>query len=393
MRILLLAPHPFYQERGTPIAVDLLLRVLSERGDLVDVLTYAEGAARRYPGVTLHRIPPLPLVNGIRPGFSLKKLICDAFLLRDALRLARRNRYDVVHAVEESVFIARLIRRRFGTPYIFDMDSSMPRQIVDKQPYLRFLLPLMSRMEAQSVRQAAAVVAVCDSLAGLAQRCGAANVVVLRDISLLEGLPGAAEGPDLKPALGTAGTCFLYLGNLEPYQGIELLLRSFALLLKRGVAADLVIAGGSPRDIRKYGALAGQLEIGKHTHFVGPKPLTMMAALFASADVLVSPRIQGGNTPMKIYSYLDSGKPILATRLPTHTQVLDDASAVLEAPDPESFARGMIRLASDAALRDRIGRRGREIYRQRYSFDVFRQTLRTLYERLDQTLARSEHSV
>ena len=70
MRILLLAPHPFYQERGTPIAVDLLLRVLSRRGETVDVLTYAEGAGRIYPGVTIHRIAPLLFTRGTRPGFS-----------------------------------------------------------------------------------------------------------------------------------------------------------------------------------------------------------------------------------------------------------------------------------------------------------------------------------
>jgi len=43
MRILFLAPHPFYQDRGTPIAVNLMLQALSERGEEVDVLTYHEG--------------------------------------------------------------------------------------------------------------------------------------------------------------------------------------------------------------------------------------------------------------------------------------------------------------------------------------------------------------
>ena len=56
MRILLLAPHPFYQERGTPIAVNLLLQALSGLGYQVDVLTYPEGSEVSYPGVTLHRI-------------------------------------------------------------------------------------------------------------------------------------------------------------------------------------------------------------------------------------------------------------------------------------------------------------------------------------------------
>ena len=147
MRILLLAPHPFYQERGTPIAVDLLLRVLSGRGAIVDVLTYAEGIGRIYPGVTIHRIAPRRLTRGMRPGFSLKKLIADAQMLPRALAMARHTRYDAVHAVEEAVFIAMLIQKSYRIPYVFDVDSCMPRQIANKKPLLRLLLPMMLRIE------------------------------------------------------------------------------------------------------------------------------------------------------------------------------------------------------------------------------------------------------
>ena len=114
MRVLLLAPQPFYQERGTPIAVDLVLRSLSARWDDVDVLTYHEGASVDYPGVRLHRIPRLPFVRGVGPGPTLKKLLCDAVFFFAALRMARRTRYDLVHAVEESVFVALVIKRVFG---------------------------------------------------------------------------------------------------------------------------------------------------------------------------------------------------------------------------------------------------------------------------------------
>jgi len=53
MRILLLAPHPFYQERGTPIAVNQILRVLATRGDAVDVLTFHEGQDLHYKNVSV----------------------------------------------------------------------------------------------------------------------------------------------------------------------------------------------------------------------------------------------------------------------------------------------------------------------------------------------------
>ncbi|HEY3013063.1 MAG TPA: hypothetical protein VGJ36_09970 [Gemmatimonadales bacterium] len=71
-------------------------------------------------------------------------------------------------------------------------------------------------------------------------------------------------------------------------------------------------------------------------HFLGPRPISSLDDLFHRADVPVSPRLKGLNTPMKIYSYLDS----LATRLRTHTQVLDDHTAYLVAPEPEALGDG-----------------------------------------------------
>ena len=67
MNILLLAPHPFYQDRGTPIAVNLVLKVLSERGDRIDVLTFHEGREVDYPRVRIYRIPAWPFLLNIRP--------------------------------------------------------------------------------------------------------------------------------------------------------------------------------------------------------------------------------------------------------------------------------------------------------------------------------------
>src|SRR5690606_28114812 len=124
MRILMLAPHAFYVDRGTPIDVDLLLRILSERGDIVDAVVYPEGEDRRYPNVTLHRPWAPRWARKTGPGFSLKKLVCDVFLFFRALRLLRENRYDVIHAGEEAIFFALLFKRLFGVPCIYDMDSS-----------------------------------------------------------------------------------------------------------------------------------------------------------------------------------------------------------------------------------------------------------------------------
>jgi glycosyltransferase involved in cell wall biosynthesis len=379
MKVLLLAPHPFFQERGTPIAVDLLLQTLSARGDIVDLLTWHVGDDRAYPGVTLHRIPAIPGIRHVRPGFSFAKLVCDAVMTLKALRMAFTTRYDLVHAVEESAFMALLIRFFRGTPYLFDMDSSMPLQIVEKHPGARFMLPAMQGLESLALRKAKGVVAVCDSLAELARTAGAARVTLLRDVSLLPDDQDPALAP---PAFSMPGTVFLYIGNLEHYQGIDLLLESFARALRQNADLSLAIVGGTPPDTAACAEKAKALGLGERVRFFGPRPVPDMAALFASAHVLVSPRIAGNNTPMKIYSYLDSGKPVLATDLPTHTQALTPDVALLAPPEPAPFAQAMLKLAADPVLRQSLGSKGRALARALYSRPAFTAAVRALYDHL-----------
>lgn len=384
MKILLLAPHPFYQERGTPIAVDLLIRTLAERGAHIDVLTYHEGQERTYPGpgsVRLLRIPAPPACRNIPPGFSLKKLRADAAMYRMAIRLVRDNRYDLVHAVEEAVFIAMRIRRRTGIPYIYDMDSSMSRQIADKMPIATCLLPVMRWCERKAVRGATGVAAVCDSLADQARADGAARIAILRDVPLLDSTATPTPSRGFRDERGITGPTLLYIGNLESYQGIDLLLNAFAQV-PRDLEAHLVIVGGIPSHVTSYQALAQKLAIADTVHLLGPRPLPDMAALMADADILVSPRIHGTNTPMKIYSYMAAGKAILATDLFTHTQVLDPDTACLAPPEPTAFGAAMTTLIREPSTRAQLGSASQHAVETHYSLSVYRQTLYDLYDAL-----------
>jgi glycosyltransferase involved in cell wall biosynthesis len=383
MKILFLAPHPFYQERGTPIAADLLLKVLAERGDTVDVVTYHEGSDVSHGDrVAIHRIGKPPGISGIRPGFSFKKLVCDWSMLRKVLAMTRKRKYDVVHAVEESVFMAMLVRRRRGIPYIYDMDSSMSRQIVERCRCMSLLAPLMKNMEARAIRGARSVVTMCDSLADLARSQGARETVVLRDISLLtDDVPRPRE--EVRRELGITGTCFMYIGNLEKYQGIDLLLEGYALAADRVPDAMLTVVGGAQMHIDKYRKKASEMRKEDRIRFAGARPLTMMKSLFGAADVLVSPRIKGDNTPMKLYSYLDSGKPIIATDIASHTQVLTTDTALLTAPEPAAVANAMVRLAGDPGLRRQLADKALAEARGKYHFGAFRKTVLDLYAQLD----------
>ena len=229
MKVLLLAPQPVYQVRGTPIAVDLLLRTLSARGDDVDVLVYHEGAPVSYPGVRVHRIPRLPGLDGVEPGPSVKKLCCDVLFFAQALRLVARRRYDLVHAVEESVFMAVVIRRLFGVPFLYDMDSSMSQQVTAKYPSIAWMGGWIRACEEHAIRNANGGT----GLRRTGRDCGSVSPSAAGDsarhLASGRGSPVESRSAITQDELRIDGPTVMYIGNLEPYQGIDLLLESFAL--------------------------------------------------------------------------------------------------------------------------------------------------------------------
>jgi len=386
VKILFLSPQPFFQDRGTTIAIDLLLKSLSERGDEVDVLTFHIGEDRQYPGMSLTRIcPPFPPAT-VKPGFSLAKVYCDFFLLRDAMRMMRARQYDLVHAVEEASFIAMLLRRFFGVPYVFDMDSSMATQMLDRFFWLRPVGGFLRWFETLPMRRAAAVVPMCEDLAVLARKHCTGFVHVLKDVSLItESATGSAE--DLRQELQIHGPILLYVGNLEVYQGIDLLLESFSKLLDSHPDAHLVIIGGGEGDIAKYRSKAIALGIDAQAHLIGPRPVADLGNYLKQADLLVSPRIQGTNTPMKVYSYLDSGVPVVATAMPTHTQVMTDSEAALMPPESSAMADTIGRLLDDSDERARLAQNAKELVDREHSWDAFRVNVDGIFAELERRLA------
>lgn len=380
LRILFLVPHPFYEDRGSPIAVGLLLKALSARGERVDVITYPLGRDVSYENIAFYRTRSLPFIRYIRPGFSWKKVICDGFMLFRALRFASKRRYDIVHAIEESVFIALFLRCIFRIPYIYDMDSSLVDQMIERYPFLSLFKSFFRFFEKLAIQKAQSVLPVCQALANKALQYRSGGVHVLQDVSLLS-QDGSKSMPHLRDELQIKDLIVMYVGNLESYQGIDLLLESFKLALGEG-RGTLVIIGGGVLDIGKYREKAACMGIQRNVHFLGPKPVGELYGYLSQADILISPRIKGANTPMKLFSYLHSGKPVLATDLETHTQILTDQVAMLASPNPEAFSKALMKLVENVELREKLGEAGKNFVEKNFSLEKFRDKVNTLYDDL-----------
>lgn len=370
-----LAPQPFFEVRGTPLAVLAMVRALLGLGHAVDLLTYPQGADVTLAGLRHRRSLWLP-VGRVRAGASLAKLLLDGpFLLQAGWRMLV-GRYHVVHAVEEAAHLAAPLCRLLRLPLVMDVDSSIPDQLRDSGFARRGpLLWLAEGLERHALAQAVAVITVCASLTeGVRARRPSARVFQIEDPPLAD--PSQPADPvavaALRASLGLGpAPVVLYSGNFEPYQGVDLLVDAAGLVPD----AQFVLMGGEPHEIEALRARGRGI-------FAGKRPPSELPAFLALADVLASPRRSGVNTPFKVYTYLGSGKPLVATRIPTHTQLLDDRTAFLVEPTVEGLAAGVrATLADPAAARERA-RRGRELIEREYSPARYAEKVRAAYEQI-----------
>jgi len=366
--------------RGTPLAVLAMARTLVGLGHRVDLLTYPQGEAVDVPGLVHRRSLRLP-VGRVKAGPSLAKLLLDLPFMAEAAWLMASGRYDVVHAVEEAAHLGAPFARLFRLPLVADVDSSIPEQLSHSPLARGGILPRLARaLETHAFRHAAAAITVCRSLTdGVRAQAPRTPVFQVEDPPLID--PAARPAPGdvarLRETLGlAAGPVVLYSGNLAPYQGVDLLVEAAG----RVKGAQFVFMGGERHEIEAMRARSVWAGASERCVFAGKRPPAELSAFLALADVVVSPRRQGGNTPFKVYTYMASGRPLVATRIPTHTQLLDDTLAFLVEPSPEGLARGIEAALADPATAARRAETARALVEREYSPDRYLAKIRGAYE-------------
>ncbi|MEO1308949.1 MAG: glycosyltransferase family 4 protein, partial [Pseudomonadota bacterium] len=231
---------------------------------------------------------------------------------------------------------------------------------------------VLTRTEAAAARSAYASIVCCQALKDtVSTHAPDLPIQVLEDVTML---PEGAEYT-VPNGWNFADPVVMYVGNLEGYQGMDLLLDGFSRLNFDETPAQLVVIGGSPDHIAEYEAKAEEAGCAERVSFLGPRPVGELGRYLSLAAITASPRTQGRNTPMKIYSYLDSGRPLIATRLSTHTQVLTDDISMLVEPTGEDMARGLSALLKDPGLREKLATEARRRVVQEFSPAAYQRKL------------------
>lgn len=386
MKILYILPRPFFAACDAATNARNLLSALGEAGHDVDLLCHPWGDDLRLERVRILRAWRVP---GLRQtdGVSFGRIALHAILFLRAAWLCWRNRYDVVHAVEEAAFFAPWLKRVFGCRFVYDMDSvvSANLRLTAGFPW-RLLAGPAERRERNAMKQAEFVLTFCSSLTEeVRARAPSCRVVQIEDAPMQADFQEDAEGAArVRRSLGLeeGPSVLVCIGNLGRQDGVDLLLRAVSIVRRSRPNVRCCIVGGSAAQVARLVYLARSLDVEPACIFTGWRSPDDIPAFVTLATVLVAPQVSGRHTAMRVYTYMQSGRPIVATRIGAHTQVLDDECAVLVVPDADSLAAGILQILREPLLAAALGRESRGRVAARYSLASFRHKVRSAYQLL-----------
>lgn len=383
----MLAPEPFFEPRGTPFSEYHRIKTLGELGHHVDLVTYPIGRNVELPNLRIFRSLCPPFVTKVRIGPSPTKLALDVLMVFTVLRRVVVDRYDAIHSHEEMGLLGVWLARWLGIPHLYDMHSSLPQQLSNfKYSQSGALRKLFIWAEGQMVHKSKVVITICQELQDTVTEMGVGE----RSLLIENVMGGDVDDPPSRtPAevraawnVTPAAPLALYTGTFEAYQGVDLLIDAAAIVAARRPDARVLVVGGEPAQVAAAKARAEARGAAGVMIFTGQQPAREIPGFVQASDLLVSPRIRGTNTPLKIYSYLRSGKPIVATNLLTHTQVLTPEISRLVAPEAEPFAQAMLELIDQPEQRARLSAAAQAVAHDKYSRESYVRRTAQAYERL-----------
>ena len=355
MRIALVLAGPFPDLRGSQVLVRQLADGIRGRGHAVHLVTYG---------------PVRPGRPGPRPG----RLARDVALTWRLWRTVERAGIDVIHAHNyEAAVASLLVGRVTGRPVVYHGHNALAEELplYFRGASARRLARRIGRLlDSHVPRRADFCIAVTEDLGDMLRRRGVADDGVACIAPAVT--PRAAASP---PTPGGSSGLVCYAGNLDGYQNLELLLRSFALVRARVPGARLVLVTHAAPDPR-LGSPGPGVEVVRAASY------DEVRSRFDAADVAVCPRAERSGFPMKLLNYMAAGKPIVASA-GSAKGIRDDVTGrIVPDGDEQAFAMAIVDLLQDPATRTRLGTAARRTVEDPRAWDSVLDRVESIYRRV-----------
>ncbi len=373
LKILMIAPTPFFSDRGCHVRIYEEAKALKARGHKVVVVTYHLG--RDVNDIPVVRIPNVPWYRKLSAGPSWHKPYLDVLLLYKAIVVAKQFKPDIIHAhLHEGTFLAAIAKRSLQAPLLFDCQGSLCGELLDhgfmKRDSLRH--KMFARLEAWITCQADHIVTSSTTTADSIMRqfpevTGRLTALIdavdtklflplSKDLALVEELHLPADKQ-----------LIVYLGAMTDYQGVDLLLDSLLELnAKRDDFHALVMGYPEAGYIKK----AEKLGLANRVTFTGKLSYADAPRYLSLGHIAVSPKLSATEANGKLLNYMACGLPCVVFDNPVNRELLGDCGVYVDQQEAGAFARSIGRLLDSPDEYTALSMRSRERAEKDHSWDT-----------------------
>ncbi|NVN89606.1 MAG: glycosyltransferase family 4 protein [Desulfuromonadales bacterium] len=356
----MLAPTPYFADRGCHVRIYEEARALIRHGCDVRIVTYHIG--RDLPGIPTERIPAVPWYRRLTAGPSWQKPLLDILLLFKALSVARSFKPQILHAhLHEGAFIAMLLKPLVRIPLVMDFQGSLTTECRDHGFFKAgSLLERLFSVVERIVNRAADAI-ITSSSAGAGQLVREWSVPAHKVSVVIDGVdtdcfqphpPGTTRRrlgiPEDRPLV-------VFLGILNAYQGMDLLLDVMSILKAQESQVHFLVMG-YPEQAYRLKAIGRGLE-GMVT-FTGRIDYGQAAEMLCAGDLAISPKLSLSEANGKLFKYMACGLPTLVFETPVNREILSSSGEYAVYGDADDLATKITELLAD---RERLARRSREV--------------------------------
>ena len=333
MKILMIAPTPFFADRGAHTQIYEEIIAIEKLGHTVLLCTY--GLGREIAEIRVRRCWVPKSYKKLSAGPSYTKIFLLPILARTVLNAIRGERPDLIHAhLHEGALIAKFCSLFYPKiPIVSDIQGSLVGECVQHGFVKKgsIACKALGKLEKSILSWFPVITqstTMHDSFSALiGQNRNVHNVLDGVDVDRFK--PQVADVqllyrlnlPPLSPRV-------LFMGLLEEYQGVDIMMRSFQIIANQNPDVEFIVIGYP--NIEKYKQIAFKLGFGPRCHFLGRIDYFEIPKYLSLATVAVAPKISLTEGDGKLYNYMAMAIPTVAFDRPVSREILGDTGIYAE---------------------------------------------------------------
>lgn len=342
---------------------------LQELGHSVKIVTYHLG--KDPEGVETHRIINIPWYKKLEAGPSMHKIYLDMLLLIKSIAIAAKFKPDIIHShLHEGALLGKVVCLFFRKPLVFDYQGSLAEESVEHGFFKRGSL----------VHK---VFIATENFINLLPHYTIASTKPKGKFKKMRIIPDGVNvefyaKSDKEKKIPSS---VIYLGLLNEYQGIDILLQAAKKVHQKLPQAQFII-GGFP-NVEYYKKKAKDLGVDKYVSFPGKIPYAQSPSFLKQGTIAVAPKLSSSEANLKIPNFMACGLPVVCFDTLLNRQYLGEKGLYASMGDIDNLAEKIISLLKFSEKEsEKIGALLKQKVEAEFSWKTIANNIETVYKEI-----------